>query len=75
MIRDWLEKERGITLMGGQDQLKGKILRVGHMGDVRNEDMMALFSALSEAFNKQNEFARGQDQWHSDLKSAEPLFT
>ena len=75
VVRDWLEKERGLTLMGGQDQLKGKILRVGHMGDVRNEDMMALFEALSEAFDKREEYARREAQWHTELKGAEPLFT
>ena len=37
-IRDWLEKERNITIMGGQDQLKGKILRVGHMGPCFRRD-------------------------------------
>ncbi len=47
-LRDWLERERNITIMGGQDQLKGKIVRVGHMGDVRNEDMSALFESLSD---------------------------
>lgn len=46
--RDWLERERNITVMGGQDQLKGKILRVGHMGDIRDGDMIALFAALAE---------------------------
>lgn len=74
-IRDWLETERGITIMGGQDQLKGKILRIGHMGDVRNEDMIALFQALSETLGKSAEFARLEPDLHRDLKNAEPLFT
>lgn len=52
-MRDWLEKERNITIMGGQDQLKGKILRVGHMGDVRDDDMIELFHAFNE-FLKEN---------------------
>lgn len=47
-MRDWLEKECNITIMGGQDQLKGKILRVGHMGDVRDEDMIELFHGFNE---------------------------
>jgi len=47
-LRDWLERERNITVMGGQDQLKGKIIRVGHMGDVRDDDMTALFSSLAD---------------------------
>lgn len=51
-LRDWLESERNITIMGGQDQLKGKIIRIGHMGDVRNDDMIALFGSLSDYFKK-----------------------
>lgn len=47
-LRDWLEKEKNITIMGGQDQLKGKIIRIGHMGDVKDEDMYALLAALKE---------------------------
>jgi len=51
-LRDWLERERNITIMGGQDHLKGKIIRVGHMGDVRDEDMSALFSSLGDRLEK-----------------------
>ena len=47
-VRDWLERERNITVMGGQDALKDKVLRIGHMGDVRDDDMLALFAALAE---------------------------
>lgn len=46
-VRQWLESERNITVMGGQDHLKNKILRVGHMGDVRDQDMVALFESLA----------------------------
>ena len=57
--------------MGGQDQLKGKILRVGHMGDVRDEDMLALFEALSETLHKPSV----KSELERQLKSAEPLFS
>lgn len=50
-LRDWLERERNITVMGGQDQLKGKIIRIGHMGDVRDDDMIAFFDALAEGLD------------------------
>lgn len=69
-VRDWLEKERNITIMGGQDQLKGKIIRVGHMGDVRDEDMAALFTALGEYLNKPFDTAELEAQ----LKTAPALF-
>jgi aspartate aminotransferase-like enzyme len=70
-IRDWLEKERNITIMGGQDHLKGKILRIGHMGDVRNEDMVALFEALAEVLKKPSV----KSELERQLKTAEPLFS
>lgn len=41
-----LEKQYGIKLAGGQDQLKGKILRLGHMGHIDAFDVLAALSAL-----------------------------
>ncbi len=72
-LRDWLEKERNITIMGGQDHLKGKIIRVGHMGDVRDEDMMAFFEALSEKTG--GDFASMKQDLAARLKTVRPLFT
>lgn len=47
-----LEEEHQITIMGGQDQLKGKILRVGHMGYIQDVDMQKLFEKLGESLNE-----------------------
>ncbi len=74
VIRDWLETERNITIMGGQDQLKGKIIRVGHMGDVRDEDMLALFEALAEKLGQQSKWVAIQSSIAKQLKTAVPLF-
>lgn len=49
-IRDHLEAKYNITVMGGQDQLQGKILRIGHLGYIRNSDMFALFDGLGRTF-------------------------
>ena len=38
-LREYLEKKYLLTVMGGQDQLKGKILRMGHMGYITDTDM------------------------------------
>ncbi len=73
-IRDWLEGSRNITLMGGQDRLKGKILRVGHMGDVQDDDMLALFSSLSEHANQIERWLKLKAEVEAKLKSAPPLF-
>lgn len=45
-LREHLESKYNLTVMGGQDQLKGKILRVGHMGYILDEDLMAFAGAL-----------------------------
>ena len=36
-----LEKQYGLKLAGGQDQLKGKIIRLGHMGYIDQFDVLA----------------------------------
>ncbi len=42
MMRDDL----GVSLQGGQDQLKGKLVRIGHMGYAGPLDMLAVIGAL-----------------------------
>ncbi|MES3038567.1 MAG: alanine--glyoxylate aminotransferase family protein [Bdellovibrionota bacterium] len=46
-VRGELEKKDNITLMGGQDQAKGKILRIGHMGYITDVEMLNLFKNLT----------------------------
>jgi aspartate aminotransferase-like enzyme len=41
-----LEKEHGIRIAGGQDTLKGKILRVAHMGYIDFFEVLAAVAAL-----------------------------
>lgn len=45
-----LEQKHNLTVMGGQDQAKGKILRVGHMGHIGDDEMLRLFEALGNVF-------------------------
>lgn len=47
-VRAELETRHGITVMGGQDQLKGKVLRIGHMGAISDEDQLRLFEKLMD---------------------------
>jgi aspartate aminotransferase-like enzyme len=44
-----LEKDHGVKLAGGQDVLKGKILRLGHMGYIDQWDVLAAVGALELA--------------------------
>lgn len=73
-VRDWLEKEKNITIMGGQDQLKGKILRVGHMGHILNDDMVALIRALGTGLGLEEATPKALSVLEVELKHAEPLF-
>lgn len=45
-IRAHLEHVHHITIMGGQDQAKGKIIRIGHMGYIQDEEMLHLLKSL-----------------------------
>jgi len=45
-IRDRLTERFGITTVGGQDKLKGQIVRVGHMGYMDELDVVAGLAAL-----------------------------
>jgi aspartate aminotransferase-like enzyme len=53
---DWtsLNKEmrsRGLVLAGGQDWLAGKIMRIGHLGDVDVDDVVDAIEVIGEAAN------------------------
>jgi aspartate aminotransferase-like enzyme len=48
-IRRVLREERGITLGGGQKELKGKIIRIGTMGDLSQTDILGMLGALEIA--------------------------
>lgn len=45
-IRLQLEEAHNITIMGGQDQAKGKIIRVGHMGYIQDHELIRLMECL-----------------------------
>ncbi|MGD8450447.1 MAG: alanine--glyoxylate aminotransferase family protein [Phycisphaerae bacterium] len=51
-IRKELEKRYGIESAGGQDQLKGKIFRIGHMGYVDEMDAITVVAALEQVLHK-----------------------
>ena len=47
-----LHDEHGIVIAGGQGPLRGKILRVGHMGYVEEKDMRKVIKALALVLRK-----------------------
>ncbi len=51
-IRSGMKKEFGIALAGGQDHLKGKIFRVGHLGFVCDRDILTTVAALEATLTR-----------------------
>ncbi|QDK45068.1 alanine--glyoxylate aminotransferase family protein [Bdellovibrio sp. ZAP7] len=51
-IRLELEQSHNITIMGGQDQAKGKIIRVGHMGYIQDQELLKLIDNLGQVLRK-----------------------
>jgi len=45
-------REEGVVIAGGQGALKGKILRIGHLGYVDSADIALVLRALARALGK-----------------------
>lgn len=50
--RTLLESKYGLILMGGQDSLKGKIIRIGHMGYISDLDLTRAVRAIAQSANE-----------------------
>jgi len=48
----YLRDRMGVTFAGGQDQLKGKIVRIGHLGYVGTFDIVVAIAALEMALRR-----------------------
>ena len=48
-----MRDELGVSVQGGQDQMKGKLVRIGHMGYLSPFDMLIAVSALEMALARQ----------------------
>ncbi len=48
----YMRDELGVTMAGGQDQLKGKIIRIAHLGYVDTFDTITAVSAVEMALKK-----------------------
>ena len=46
LFRKTIQSKYGIQLAGGQDHLKGKIFRVGHLGFINDQDIISVISAI-----------------------------
>ncbi|MES2854333.1 MAG: alanine--glyoxylate aminotransferase family protein [Bdellovibrionota bacterium] len=65
-VRADIEKTSSIVVMGGQDRLKGKILRIGHMGAISDDDLLKTLEAMANAINR----AKPDSVSHAKLEGA-----
>lgn len=68
-LRASIESKYGVTLMGGQDQLKGKIIRIGHMGYISNDEMITCFESIAHALNDQKPNTISDSQLEAALEA------
>jgi len=59
-FRKTIKNKFDILLAGGQDHLKGKIFRVGHLGYVNDRDIITVVSAISNTLLKLNKITAQQ---------------
>lgn len=48
LIKKAMEEKHNIIVAGGQEKLKGKIIRFGHLGNIQDEDLLSGLGALAE---------------------------
>lgn len=51
-VQKIMQDKHNITIAGGQDQLKGKIIRIGHMGAIEKSHMLVTIEKLSLTLNE-----------------------
>lgn len=47
-----MRDEKGVTMAGGQGEVKGKIVRIAHMGSITKQDLEEGFSVLKETLEE-----------------------
>ncbi|MDP6612413.1 MAG: alanine--glyoxylate aminotransferase family protein [Candidatus Hydrothermarchaeota archaeon] len=69
-IRGRMKREHGILIAGGQAQLKGKIFRIGHMGNVGYSEIIDALTSLESVLKKSGHYLEPG----SGLKAAQKIF-
>jgi aspartate aminotransferase-like enzyme len=60
-LLDRIAEEYAIYMAGGQEHLKGRLVRIGHMGYLDSSDLLAGLSALREILSREVELAADPD--------------
>ena len=59
-FRKTIKNKFDILLAGGQDHLKGKIFRVGHLGYINDRDIITVITAISNTLLEQDKISTQQ---------------
>ena len=59
-FRKTIKKKYNILLAGGQDHLKGKIFRVGHLGYINDRDIISVTAAIGNTLVEMNKISTEQ---------------
>ena len=51
-LLDYLRDQMGVTFAEGQDQLRGRVIRIAHVGFMGAFDVLVAIAALEMAFRK-----------------------
>lgn len=70
-IRLALEEKYQITIMGGQDQAKGKIIRIGHMGYIQDHEQLRLLRCLGLVLHEMDEGSLSLEQIEGVVQEAQ----
>jgi aspartate aminotransferase-like enzyme len=62
-----MARDYGVLMAGGQGPLKGRIVRIGHMGWVDWADLAAGLHALAEALRACNGYTAARDYLENSL--------
>lgn len=62
-----LQEKYNLIVAGGQDKLKGKIIRIGHLGYVDQLDIITVLAAIEMGLRNPQQFGKG-------IKAAEEFF-
>ena len=54
LLRKTIQNKYDILLAGGQDHLKGKIFRIGHLGFVNDRDIISVIASIESTLNSLN---------------------
>lgn len=69
-VQDLMEKENSVIVAGGQGILKDKIIRIGHLGPISNQDLIRGLKALGQQIRKIQPDIYTAKQLNKALKTA-----